>query len=145
MDRMREHLEAGYPNEACGALIGRANDSAHEVVEFRAMRNTVGGPFCRLPRDPSGVIQGPWDRYELDPLEQLRVQKDADARGLEVVGFAHSHPDHPAIPSRFDAEHAWTVYSYVVASVRKASLAETRAWRLRDGDPTFDEEPLEIP
>jgi hypothetical protein len=44
-----------------------------------------------------------------------------------------------------DAEHAWTFYSYVVASVRKGSLAETRAWRLRDGDPTFDEEPLEIP
>jgi proteasome lid subunit RPN8/RPN11 len=131
MDRMREHLEAGYPNEACGALVGTANDSAHEVVEFRAMRNTI--------------TDRPWDRYALDPLEQLRVQKDADARGLEIVGFAHSHPDHPAIPSRFDAEHAWTFYSYVVASVRKGSLAETRAWRLRDGDRTFDEEPLEIP
>jgi proteasome lid subunit RPN8/RPN11 len=130
MDRMREHLEAGYPNEACGALIGTANDSAHEVVEFRAMRNTI--------------TDRPWDRYALDPLEQLRVQKDADARGLEIVGFAHSHPDHPAIPSRFDAEHAWSFYSYVVASVRKGSLKETRAWRLRDGDPTFDEEPLEI-
>jgi proteasome lid subunit RPN8/RPN11 len=132
MDRMREHLEAGYPNEACGALIGTANDSAREVVEFRAMRNTI--------------TDRPWDRYALDPLEQLRVQKDADARGLEIVGFAHSHPDHPAIPSRFDAEHAWTFYSYVVASVRKGSLKETRAWRLREGDdPTFDEESLQVP
>jgi proteasome lid subunit RPN8/RPN11 len=130
VDRMREHLEAGYPNEACGALIGTADDAIHDVMEFRGMRNTV--------------TDRPWDRYALDPLEQLRVQKDAEARGLEIIGFAHSHPDHPAVPSRFDAEHAWSFYSYVVASVRKGSFAEARAWRLRDQDQAFDEEALEI-
>ena len=129
MGRMREHLEAGYPNEACGALLGREKGSDHEVVQFRGMRNTIQ--------------DRPLDRYELDPLEQLRVQKDAEAQGLEIIGFAHSHPDHPSIPSRFDAEHAWTFYSYVVASLQDGKLKETRSWRLDDSQH-FKEEPLVI-
>jgi proteasome lid subunit RPN8/RPN11 len=128
MDQVRHHVEAGYPNEACGALVGRAGE-ANEVVEFHAMRNMV--------------TDRPWDRYALDPLEQLRVQKDAEARGLEIVGFAHSHPDHPAIPSTFDQDHAWSFYSYVVASVQHGSLTQARSWRLNDAK-TFDEERLEI-
>jgi len=127
MDRIRQHLEAGYPNEACGALIGRADGAEHTVEEFRAMRNTI--------------TDRPWDRYALDPLEQLRVQKDAESRGLEIIGFAHSHPDHPPIPSRFDADHGWSFYSYVVASVQKGTLREARSWRLDDGG-VFQEEPL---
>jgi proteasome lid subunit RPN8/RPN11 len=126
---MREHLEQGYPKEACGALIGSADGDRHEVSEFRPMRNTIE--------------DRPWDRYELDPLEQLQVQKDAESRGLEIIGFAHSHPDHPPVPSRFDAEHAWTFYSYVVASVEKGKLIKARSWRLSDGQ-RFEEEPLEI-
>jgi proteasome lid subunit RPN8/RPN11 len=127
MDQVRQHLEAGYPNEACGALLGRAVDSDHTVAEFRGMRNTI--------------TDRPWDRYALDPLEQLRVQKDAESRDLEIVGFAHSHPDHPAIPSRFDAEHGWSFYSYVVASVQQGTLLQARSWRLDDGG-VFQEEPL---
>ena len=128
MDQMREHLELGYPNEACGALIGKVDGAAHEVIEFRGMRNVI--------------TDRPWDRYALDPLEQLRVQKDAESRGLEIVGFAHSHPDHPPEPSRFDADHAWTFYSYVVASVQKGTLREARSWRLDDAH-VFHEESLE--
>ena len=129
MDRMREHLEAGYPDEACGALLGRVDAADHEVVEFRAMRNVI--------------TDRPWDRYALDPLEQLRVQKDAESRGLEIIGFAHSHPDHPPVPSRFDQDHAWNFYSYVVASVQKGTLREARSWRL-DDEKTFQEEALQV-
>jgi proteasome lid subunit RPN8/RPN11 len=127
MDQMRVHLEGGYPNEACGALLGRVDGDTHLVAEFRGMRNTV--------------VDRPWDRYALDPLEQLQVQRDADARGLEIIGFAHSHPDHPPVPSRFDAEHGWSFYSYVVASVQKGSMREARSWRL-DPDGAFQEELL---
>jgi len=127
LDAMRQHLEGGYPNEACGALLGRLAGEVHEVTEFRGMRNTIE--------------DRPWDRYALDPLEQLRVQKDAEARGLEIIGFAHSHPDHPPVPSRFDAEHAWSFYSYVVASVQKGKFAQARSWRLDDGG-VFREETL---
>ena len=129
MDQMREHLEAGYPNEACGALIGKVSAADREVAEFRAMRNVI--------------TDRPWDRYALDPLEQLRVQKDAESRGLEIIGFAHSHPDHPPIPSRFDAEHAWSFYSYLVASVQNGMLRVARSWRLDDAR-VFQEESLEI-
>jgi len=129
LDEMRQYLEQGYPNEACGALLGRAEDGVHEVTEFRGMRNTVE--------------DRPWDRYALDPLEQLRVQKEVEAKGLEIIGFAHSHPDHPPIPSRFDADHAWSFYSYLVASVQKGKFAEARSWRLDDGGG-FREEPLQI-
>src|SRR5260370_39504076 len=129
MDRMREHLETGYPNEACGALSGKVDALDHEGIEFRGMRNII--------------TDRPWDRYALDPLEQLRVQKDAEARGLEIVGFAHSHPDHPPIPSRFDAEHAWSFYSYLVASGQNGLLREARSCRLVDAK-AFQEEPLVV-
>lgn len=127
MVELRQHLEAGYPNEACGALIGRAQGDRREVLEFRPMRNVI--------------TDRPWDRYALDPLEQLRVQKDAEGRNLEIIGFAHSHPDHPPVPSRFDQDHAWDFYSYIVASVQKGKLAEASSWRLIDA--AFQQEPLE--
>lgn len=129
MARMRQHLEGGYPNEACGALIGTAGDSAYQVIDFRPMRNTI--------------TDRPHDRYALDPLEQLQVQKDAEAAGLEIIGFAHSHPDHPPVPSRFDTDHAWPFYSYLVASVQRGRLEEARAWRL-DQAQQFGEEQLEV-
>lgn len=144
MDQMREHLEAGYPNEACGALIGRANGADHEVAAFRGMRNVIQGPLPRETLDPLEWIHGPWDRYELDPLEQLRVQKDAESRGLEIIGFAHSHPDHPAVPSEFDTKRGYDFYSYIVASVTQGKLAEARAWRLDEANQVFREEPLTV-
>jgi proteasome lid subunit RPN8/RPN11 len=110
-------------------LIGRVDAGDHEVAEFRGMRNVI--------------TDRPWDRYALDPLEQLRVQKDAESAGLEIVGFAHSHPDHPPVPSRFDAEHAWSFYSYLVASVQNGVLRDARSWRLDDAK-AFQEEPLEV-
>jgi proteasome lid subunit RPN8/RPN11 len=132
MDAIGRQLEAGYPNEACGALVGRLGDGTEpaDAVEFHPMRNTV--------------TDRPWDRYTLDPLEQLRVQKDAEARDLEIIGFVHSHPDHPPRPSQFDTDHAWPFYIYVVAAVAQGKLAETRAWRLDEGEKVFREEPLAV-
>jgi proteasome lid subunit RPN8/RPN11 len=130
MDAIRTHLEVGYPNEACGALIGSVEDGDHAVVEFRPMRNTE--------------VVRPHDRYTLDPLEQLRVQRDAEGRGLEIIGFVHSHPDHPARPSQFDTEHAWPFYSYVVASVERGRMIEARAFRLIEALARFEEESLTI-
>jgi proteasome lid subunit RPN8/RPN11 len=130
MEEVRRHLEAGYPHEACGALVGHPGDGDHQVVEFHPIRNMVH--------------DRPWDRYALDPLEQLRIQKAAEARGLEIIGFAHSHPDHPARPSRFDAEQGWPFYSYLVASIVNGKLAEATSWLLDDMEKVFREEPLEL-
>ena len=128
MAELRRHLEAGYPNEACGALIGRAGKETRDVLEFRPMRNTI--------------TDRPWDRYAIDSLEQLHVQKDAEARGLEIIGFAHSHPDHPPRPSKFDQDHGYSFYSYIVASIQKGKLIEARSWRLNGS--SFEEEELAV-
>ena len=132
LEAVRTHVEAGYPNEACGALVGRAGErgAGHEILEFHPMRN--------LEADR------PRDRYALDPLEQLRIQKQADSQGLEIVGFVHSHPDHPARPSRYDAERAWPFYSYLVVAVLGGRMTEARSWRLNEVEGTFREEPLQI-
>ncbi|HYM51145.1 MAG TPA: M67 family metallopeptidase [Candidatus Limnocylindrales bacterium] len=130
MAAIRAHLEAGYPNEACGALVGQVRADRHLVLAFRPMRNTV--------------VDRPHDRYALDPLEQLQVQRAADDQGLEIIGFVHSHPDHPARPSQFDTEHGWPFYSYVVAKVERGTMVEARAFRLNEAQARFDEEPLAI-
>ena len=66
-----------------------------------------------------------------------------DASGLDIVGYYHSHPDHPARPSEFDREHAWPGTSYVIVSVEKGKAVDCRSWRLRDDRAAFDEERLD--
>ena len=70
----------------------------------------------------------------------MHVEKEAHERGLEVVGFYHSHPDVEARPSAFDRDHAWSGYSYVIVSVRGGTAQETRSWELRPDRSAFDEE-----
>ena len=132
LGEIREHLEAGYPNEACGALIGRPGNGSgpRQALEFRGMRNTD--------------TERPRHRYTVDPLEHLRVQRDAEARGLEIIAWVHSHPDNLARPSQFDTERGWPFYSYVVTSVVRGTMAEARVFRLDEAKREFYEEPLEI-
>ena len=132
MVELRAHLEAGYPNEACGVLIGRIAQGTYSVSEFHPMRNIVE--------------DRPHDRYRFDDLEHLRVQRDAERRGLEIIGIVHSHPDHPARPSGFDTD--WAMQSrdsfnaYVVARVDGRRLIEARAFWLRLAAARFEEAPL---
>jgi proteasome lid subunit RPN8/RPN11 len=70
------------------------------------------------------------DRYELDPADILRAERMARARGGDVVGFWHSHPDHPARPSAFDTERAWTDYLYLITSTTARGTKDIRAWQL---------------
>ena len=134
MAQLRAHLAAGYPNEACGVLIGQIAGNAYAVREFRPMRNVVA--------------DRPHDRYRFDDLEHLRVQRDAEGRGLEIIGIVHSHPDHPARPSDFDTNWAMdsrdSFNAYVVARVDHAGVVEARAFRLSLERARFEEEPLHI-
>ncbi|HVT59073.1 MAG TPA: M67 family metallopeptidase [Thermoanaerobaculia bacterium] len=82
------------------------------------------------------------NRFVISPATVLAAHKEARAAGLEVVGYYHSHPDHPAEPSEFDREHAWPGLSYLIVSVREGRLDTARSWRLRDDRERFDEEPL---
>jgi len=109
---LRRHGEETYPFECCGALLGRLTDAGREVGAVVRCSNT------RVDRAQ--------DRYNIDPKELLRLQREADERGLAIVGFYHSHPDHPARWSQTDLEEAhWLGCSYVITSVEAGRAIET--------------------
>jgi proteasome lid subunit RPN8/RPN11 len=85
------------------------------------------------------------NRYVIPPEAVLAAEKAARAEGLGVIGYFHSHPDHPARPSEFDREHAWPGLSYLIVSIRKGKAKDTRSWRLSDDRERFLEETLEFP
>ena len=126
LEGIREHGKKAYPNECCGVLLGRIEDSGKSVVELRAMENT---------REDS-----PRNRYLISSRELLEAEKAARARGLDIVGVYHSHPDHPARPSEFDREHAFPWYSYIIVSVHGGNPVDLASWTLRDDRSAFDAE-----
>ena len=128
LEGIREHGKKAYPNECCGVLLGRMEDSRKSVVELRAMENT---------REDS-----PRNRYLISSRELLEAEKAARARGLDIVGVYHSHPDHPARPSEFDREHAFPWYSYIIVSVNGGKPVDLASWTLRDDRSAFDAEDL---
>ena len=127
---IRAHAREAYPQECCGALLGG------DGREAAAARRVVAALPSANERADSAA-----NRFLISGAEVHRLEGEARRRGLEVVGFYHSHPDHPAEPSAFDREHAWPWYSYVILAVRGGRDAELRSWRLRDDRSRFDEEP----
>jgi proteasome lid subunit RPN8/RPN11 len=128
-DEIRRHGEAAYPAECCGALVGRVDGAAKEVVRLAPAVN-------RRTDDPH--------RYLIAPDDLRRLDREVRASGLEVVGYYHSHPDHPAAPSRFDADHAWPWYSYVIVRVDRGRGAELASWLLDDDSPAMSPESLDV-
>lgn len=117
--KVRRWARDAYPHEACGLLIGRSReDGGWSVVEVRRARN--------LEAERAS------DRYVLDPEAFLAADRDARAAGLEVVGFWHSHPDSPAVPSETDRGAAWPGYAYLIVAVRRGRPREIRLWTLAD-------------
>ena len=127
-EAIQSHGAEGYPNEICGVMVGPPGD--HEVTDAKRARNTI--------------VERARDRYEIDPRDQIRIQREADAAGLDIVGYYHSHPDHPAEASRFDTERAWAGYVYLIVSVHEGKAVDANAFVADlDGGP-FRPEPLEI-
>ena len=125
---MRGHGERDYPYECCGLLVGRfAAGGGKEVVETYPISNAREEEAKR-------------NRFLIRPEELLRGERHARARGLDVVGFYHSHPDDEAVPSRYDLEHAWPTYSYVVVSVRQGRAVALRSWEMEADRSKFNEE-----
>lgn len=122
---LRRLAASAYPSEGCGVLVGAlAPDGAASVVTV-----TSGANLAARGRD----------RFELDPLAILRAERGARDAGLEVLGFWHSHPDHPAVPSRLDTERAWAEYLYVIVSSSAGGTGDVRGWRLLPGGDGFGE------
>ena len=120
-DALRRHGEQTYPYECCGVLLGEMKDGDERIVSA-----TVG---CGNTRSDS-----PHNRYHIDPKELVRIQREGRERGLDIVGFYHSHPDHPAQWSSTDlAEAHWVGCSYVITSVEQGKSAITNSFVL-NGD-----------
>ena len=145
-ERIRSHGVREYPNECCGMLLGRTDGEAKEISEVVALRNLRHDPARAqelLPLEDPGR-ESEKNRFLIDPLEQLRVERDARERGLDVLGYYHSHPDHPALPSNYDREHAWPWSSYVILSVEQGEASEMTSWVLSEDRTRFDPELLKL-
>ncbi|HET7470293.1 MAG TPA: M67 family metallopeptidase [Gemmatimonadales bacterium] len=128
-EEIRRYGEGAYPAECCGALVGRTDGEGKEVVRLAPAVN-------RRTDDPH--------RYLIAPDDLRRLETDARAAGLEIVGYYHSHPDHPAVPSAFDADHAWPWYSYVIVRIDRGRAAELASWVLADDRPQLLSEALDV-
>jgi proteasome lid subunit RPN8/RPN11 len=127
-EAIEAHGAEGYPNEICGIMLGPADE--HLATEVRRARNII--------------VERSRDRYEIDPVDHIRIQREADEAGLDIVGYYHSHPDHPARASVFDTERAWAGYVYVIVSVENGKPVDANAFVAdHDGGP-FHDEPLDI-
>jgi proteasome lid subunit RPN8/RPN11 len=131
IEEIRGHGEGAYPSECCGILAGRLDrDGVKKVARLAPAVN-------RRTDDPH--------RYLIAPDDLRRLELELRTQGLEVVGYYHSHPDHPAAPSAFDAEHAWPWYSYLIVRIDGGRGAEVASWLLDDDRPMMHPEPLEVP
>ena len=127
-DAVKAHAEEGYPDEICGFLIGaRGSSRVSRAVRARNM-----------------VVDRSRDRYEIDPRDMIRTQREADDAGEDILRYYHSHPDHPARGSVFDEERSWAGPVYLIVSCAEGKVVDAKAFvASKDGGP-FRDEPLEV-
>ena len=146
VEAIRRHGVRDYPSECCGILLGRADGDRKEVTEVVPLQNLRRDPEraqALLPLEAPGS-ESERNRFLIDPRDQIRVEKDARTRGLDVLGYYHSHPDHPARPSNYDRDHAWPWYSYVIISIERGEPKELNSWVLGGDRSTFDQESVQL-
>ena len=125
---IHEHAKEAYPEECAGALVGMDVGDIKLVVDVWRARNTQEEERSR--------------RFLIEPLQIKEFEERARESDMDLLGFYHSHPDHPAEPSEYDREHAWPYYSYVIASVGEEGVEGLRSWVLRDDRSGYEEEQI---
>lgn len=120
-DAIRRHGEEAYPHECCGALVGRAG------------RVTAAVPL------PNTTEEGPRRRFLVRPSDYRMAEGRAGELGGDLLGFYHSHPDHPARPSQYDLDHAWPTFAYVIVAVAAGQPGDMTVWWLKDDRSSFEE------
>jgi proteasome lid subunit RPN8/RPN11 len=121
---IRAHGRETFPHECCGAMLGK------------------DGRVSEAFRLPNTTDEGPRRRFLVRPEDYRVAEQRARESGLDLLGFYHSHPDHPARPSQYDLDHAWPFFSYVIVSVMAGEDKLMTSWRLRDDRSEFDQEQL---
>jgi proteasome lid subunit RPN8/RPN11 len=122
-------MVAGYPNESGGFLLGQLQADATTVQDVVSITNVF-------------AVEEQYHRYAMTPQDWMRLEDYADDRGLTLLGYFHSHPDSPAVPSAFDRDHALPNFVYIITQVQQGAAVEQRVWRLRVDRSQFDEEEL---
>jgi proteasome lid subunit RPN8/RPN11 len=118
---VRRHGQETYPHECCGALVGREG----QCVEVVALPNTTD--------------EGPRRRFLVRPSDYRLAESRATELGGELLGFYHSHPDHPARPSQFDLDHAWPTFAYIIVAVAQGVSDAMTVWFLKEDRSSFEE------
>lgn len=127
---LQQQVEGTYPYEGGGLLIGQLDEQGRKIV-------TEVKPF-----ENQRALEDQHNRILITAQLYREGEAYADGKGLLLIGFYHSHPDHPARPSEFDREHALPWWSYVVVSVPQGKAAAVLSWRLREDRSGFDEEEI---
>jgi len=127
---IREFGEQEYPNECCGLLFGKINsDNSKEITEI-------------LPISNAQNEENRYNRFLITPKDMIKGELYARKHNVDIIGFYHSHPDHPAKPSQFDLEHAWPVYSYIITSVINGKADVMTSWLLSSNRAKFENEEI---
>src|SRR5687768_18571144 len=127
---IREHGVRDYPYECCGLLLGRFGEDGKVVHETYPISNA---------REESAKR----NRFLITPEELMKGERYARAHDLEVVGFYHSHPDSPAVPSQYDLEHAWPTYSYIIVSTSADRATDLFSWEQEPDRSRFNQEEIQ--
>jgi proteasome lid subunit RPN8/RPN11 len=122
---IRAHGQETYPHECCGALVGKG-DIVTTVVAL-----------------PNTTEEGPRRRFLVRPSDYRQAERRAAEMGVELLGFYHSHPDHPARPSQYDLDHAWPTFAYIIVSVMNGAAGDMTVWYLKDDRSIFEEGSLD--
>lgn len=131
------YAAAAYPEECCGALIGRVPDDFDrpgrrvEASDLRALGN-------------AWEAAGRGTRYQVEPAQVARLERELAGTGRGIVGWYHTHPDVPAWPSPFDLLRAWPCYSYLILSVAAKKAVDARSWVRSEDGKDFISEPFEV-
>jgi len=120
-ESIRRHGRETYPHECCGALVGR-EDRVADVVPL-----------------PNTTEEGPRRRFLVRPADYREAERKAGELGGELLGFYHSHPDHPARPSQYDLDHAWPNFAYIIVAVAQGAATDMTVWFLKEDRSSFDE------
>lgn len=122
------HGERTYPEECCGVMLGKQVGNERVVQETIEIDNSQDANRRR--------------RFLISPEQYSRAERQASERNLDLLGFYHSHPDHPAAPSAFDTEHALPWFTYMIVSVSKGKADRATAWVLEEDRARFAEQPI---
>ena len=129
LSEIREHGVRDYPYECCGLLLGHYTAAGKIVTETYPISNA---------REESAKR----NRFLITPEELMRGERYAASHELELVGFYHSHPDSPAVPSNYDLEHAWPTYSYIIVSTSAGQATDLFSWEQQEDRSRFNQEEI---